>query len=126
MVGVVLIIKIVGRIRIVGEQKVDARSGERSERAGAGITAGGAIHLAAGSGEVGCIGIQPDHTGEAGENGFIGKPVLSLDVSAIAGLVVVGLVAVRLQVVNVYLQVELVIGQDIAGVILAIVEIGIE
>ena len=49
-----------------------------------------------------------------------------LDVAGVVDLVVEGLVAVRLHVVDVDGQVELVAGTEGAGVVLRIVEIGVE
>ena len=58
--------------------------------------------------------------------GLVRDLVLGLDIAAVAGLMIVGLVAVGLQVVNVDLEVELLTGKDVAGVILCVVKIGIE
>ena len=73
--------------------------------------AGGAVHLAASCAEVRRVGVEPDHAGETGENGLVGDLVLHLDIAAVAGLIVVRLVAIGLQVVDVDLEVEFVTRQ---------------
>jgi len=50
----------------------------------------------------------------------------NLDIAGVASLVVVGLVAIGLHMVDVDLEVEPMTGQEVAGVVLCIVKIGIE